>query len=82
MISMEQMFQVLVPVVIGAFIASAGPFIHNRITKKREREQDIWRKQLKKFMELEERIGYLTEWLGGYRSTEDSRYPRAYARGT
>lgn len=60
----------LLAVIVGGVITGIIQYINHRATKRSEYEQDIWRRQLDKFMELEDRLGLLTEWVGGYKNFE------------
>lgn len=61
----------LLSVLVGGLITAVIEYMNHRRTKRSEYEQDIWRRQLDRFMELEDRLGLLTEWVGGYKNAED-----------
>ena len=67
---MDQTSQLLLAALGGATLALLGtlvsPIIVHALTKRREREREIWQKRLGKVTELEERAGYVAEKLGGY----------------
>ena len=67
---MDQTWQLLLAALGGATLALLGtlvsPIIVHELTKRRERDREIWQNQLRKVTELEERAGYVAEKLGGY----------------
>lgn len=76
---MTEFEKMVLPIFVGATVGSIfsliGTLVGSWLTQGRERRQQLWRAEIDRILDLEERAGQLVELIGGYQaltSIEDS----------
>ena len=63
---------ILATAAIAAAASIISIFVNIHLSKKKERSNRLWEKELERFFDLEERVGVLVENLMAFRCREDS----------
>ncbi|WP_263792528.1 hypothetical protein [Salinibacter sp.] len=60
----------VVAAAVSGLFNLASRLLENRLSRKRERKQQLWRQKQEDIRDLEYNAGYLTEYLAGYQSVD------------